>query len=145
MSSDSLLHRLSETIQALSRTHPVILAYVFGSQARGTADAHSDLDIALLLDASLSPEERFDLRLSLRRALATALEIDPDTLDLVILQDVPVLLRYNILRGGRLLFTTTTSARHAFELAVEEAYEAESPYLDREAAITLERILSHAR
>jgi predicted nucleotidyltransferase len=135
---------LAETVRDVCRSHPVTLAYLFGSHARGTADAESDIDIALLVAPAIPNEERFDLRLTLRSAIAVALGRDSDSVDLVILQDVPVLLRYNVLRKGHLLFATDIAARRAFEREVENAYADESPYLDREADITLGRILSHA-
>lgn len=138
------LAALAETVRDSCRPYPVTLAYLFGSHARGTADAESDIDIALLVAPALSKEERFDLRLTLRSAIAAALGRDSESVDLVILQDVPALLRYNVLRKGHLLFATNIAARRIFEREVENAYADESPFLDREADVTLDRILSHA-
>ena len=63
--------------------------------------------------------------------------------DVIVLQDVPVLLQFNVLRNGQLLFARTPQDSRDFAMNVERRYEDESPYLDREAAITFERILSH--
>jgi uncharacterized protein len=137
------IQRLRQSIKPVLHSQPVVLAYVFGSVARGTADSESDLDIAVLTLPSLSKEQRFDLRLKLHRLLAEALHVDLEQVDLIILQDVPTLLQYNVLRNGQLLFALSPSVHHAFELSVEQRYEDESPYLEREAKMTIERILSH--
>ena len=63
---------------------------------------------------------------------------------LVILQDVPVLLRDNVLRTGHHLFATDIAARCSFEREVENTFADASPHLDSEADVTLHRILSHA-
>lgn len=67
------------------------LAYLCGSHARGTANAVSDLDVAVLLELQLSKEERFDCRLALRRSISDALTLDDEQVDPVILADRGVL------------------------------------------------------
>lgn len=135
---------LPEAIVSVCRAHPVTVAYLFGSHARGTADAESDIDVAVLADPSISKEERHALKLTLGRALASALPPSAGEIDIVVLQDVPVLLRYNVVRTGLPVFATTLSARRAFEFDTERRYEDERPLLDREADLTLDRILSRA-
>lgn len=126
----------------LCRSQPVVLAYVFGSHARGMADAESDIDIAVLTDPSLSKDERFDLRFRLMRHLAVSKNIPVEKIDLVVLQDVPVLLQYNVIRNGQMLFERSAGVRHDFEFSVEQRYEDEAPSLDREADMTIQRILN---
>ena len=43
-----------ETIRAYFRTKPVLKAWLFGSYARGEADAQSDVDLLVNLDHSVS-------------------------------------------------------------------------------------------
>ncbi|MDB5310173.1 MAG: nucleotidyltransferase [Gemmataceae bacterium] len=144
MSSNPALQRLPAAIQAICRAHPVVLAYLFGSHARGTADSESDVDIAVLADESLTPLARSELRFRLMRTLAENLALPLEQIDLILLQDVPSLLQRNVIRGGSVLFARDTRARREFELFVDRRYEDESPDLEREATITVERILSHA-
>ncbi|MFN3982547.1 MAG: nucleotidyltransferase domain-containing protein [Caldilinea sp.] len=51
----------------------VLVAYLFGSCARGSATPYSDVDIAVLVPQALSPDQAFDLRLTLIDAGAVAL------------------------------------------------------------------------
>lgn len=50
------------TIRSVVERYPVRLAVLYGSLARGTATAASDVDIAVAFDAELSPEERLRRR-----------------------------------------------------------------------------------
>lgn len=142
MSSSSSPTGLSPTLADVCRSHPVVLGYLFGSHARGTADADSDIDVAVLADPGLSPNERLNLRFRLMRHLAEVLDHPLDQIDIIVLQDVPSLLQYNVIRTGQPVFERDPAARHTFELSVERRYDDERPYLERETTITLQRILS---
>jgi len=48
--NDSIRERSLEAVRVLTRLGRVRAAYVFGSQAEGTADEWSDLDIAAFMD-----------------------------------------------------------------------------------------------
>ena len=119
-------------------------AYLHGSAATGRMDAESDVDVALLPQHSLTADERWDLRLRCIGFLMEKFPSEERKFDVVILQDVPVLLRYNIIRKGACIFENTRVARMDFEVATERAYDDEEPYLRREADMTLRWILSHA-
>ena len=54
---------LRPQLECFFRQRPVLLAYLFGSQTTGYTHAESDIDVAVLLDASLTPNERFAERL----------------------------------------------------------------------------------
>jgi predicted nucleotidyltransferase len=85
---------------ALDRTG-VAAAYLFGSQARGSAGPLSDVDLAVWADPALGPDERLDLRLELIGAAEQAL--GTDQLDLVILDDASPVLRHRAWRDGQVL------------------------------------------
>lgn len=144
MTSALSLAGLTQQVNAACQSEPVLLVYLFGSHARGTADEESDIDLAVLATPDLTPEERRELRFRLMRACADALGMPLERIDLVVLQDVPVLLRYNILRGGRLLFARDLALHHEFLLDTERRYADERPFLDREADLTIERILTRS-
>ena len=129
-------------VQETCATYPLVLVYLFGSYAREKADAESDVDIAVLSDDGSSPQERLRLRLCLTRALADALAIPIEKIDVVVLQDVSILLQYNVIRKGKLIFAKGPSARIAYTLEVERRYEDELPFLERETEMTLQRLRS---
>ena len=88
----------------------VLVAYLFGSYARGLETPQSDVDIAVLL--SEIPEKALEYYLHLERRLAEVLEND---VDLVFLNDAPPLLKYQVIKYGRLLFSRDERVRVMFE------------------------------
>ncbi len=105
----------------------VVAVYLFGSMARGTATAGSDVDIAALFTSP--PPQRLDgPRLVLEGELERALG---RTVDLIVLNDAPADLRIRVLRDGRLLVDRDRAARIAFEVQTRnEAFDLE-PVLTR--------------
>ena len=96
----------------------VIAAYLFGSQARGTAREGSDVDIALLLERE--PEATLDgLGLDLVGNLERTLG---RTVDIVTLNHAPTDLVHHVLRDGRLVLDRNRSARIAFEVRARNLY-----------------------
>jgi predicted nucleotidyltransferase len=63
-------------IRTVVESYPVRLAVLYGSHARGTATAASDVDVAVAFDAALSPDERLRRRVELTADLASALATD---------------------------------------------------------------------
>jgi predicted nucleotidyltransferase len=130
------------TVQLICRQYPVTVAYVFGSFARGDIDAESDLDIAVRLDDRMSPRERHLVRLQLMQACTAALHLDLELIDIIVLQDVPVLLQYNVVCTGVPIRLQNGEARTQYELDVEQRYNKELSRLDRDSAQILTRIVS---
>jgi len=75
--------------------------YLFGSRARGSAGARSDVDLAVVLRHDLDPAQRWQKRLEL---LARATEVlGTDAVDMLVMEDVPSVVAHRVLRDGRLL------------------------------------------
>lgn len=90
-----------DELQRLFVRHGVTLAYLFGSQAEGTAGPGSDVDIAVLLSPG-TPRERFaPARLSLINELTAVLQRD---VDVAVLNEVRASLAYDVACSGILLF-----------------------------------------
>ena len=70
----------------------VVVAYLFGSRARGTARPDSDFDVAVLFSENPDYRRQFEL----------AADLGPN-IDLVVLNDAPVSLAYRVLRDGIVL------------------------------------------
>lgn len=85
----------------LSAYSCIRLAVVFGSIARGRSRRDSDIDIGVLLDAD-SPEIMQALEVDLARALRR-------TVDLILLNTAPPLLRFEVARDGEVLFARQPS------------------------------------
>jgi predicted nucleotidyltransferase len=91
---------------ALERHADVIVAYLFGSTARGRAGPLSDLDVAVLLREGADTEAtQLDLIGDLARAAGT------DEIDLVVLNDAPNELAFRVIRDGRVLLCRDEAAR----------------------------------
>lgn len=79
----------------------IALIYVFGSYADGTANAESDLDIALLTHQPLANIQRFELA----QQLASHIHKDVDLVDL---NQASTVLQMQVLSTGRKLFGDNT-------------------------------------
>jgi len=115
----------------------ILVAYLFGSYARGYETVQSDVDIAVLL--SEVPEKLLEYYLNLERKLAEALEKD---VDLVFLNDAPPLLKYQVIKYGRLLFSRNERIRVTFEAKSLSEYLDFSRALKRYDECFMKRILA---
>jgi len=114
-------------IQALFRKYGVVLAYLFGSQARETAGPISDTDIAVLLPKKCSEKRRFEIRLALMRECAKILKSDTD---LVVFNDVSSLFfQYVILNEGKLIYQSSEEEAIDFESRTLGRYFDFEPFL----------------
>jgi uncharacterized protein len=88
---------LEDRLRQTAASFPEVkLMALFGSTARGQSRPGSDVDLGVLLDP-YSPELRFRVEAALGRAAGR-------TVDVVLLDDAPPLLRFEIARDGLLLF-----------------------------------------
>jgi uncharacterized protein len=94
----------------------IIAAYLFGSTAKGVTSPLSDIDIAVLLrhsDKTSGATLKFRLYADLCRKLKR------NDIDLVLLDlSGNLILNDEIVRHGKVLFTTDDEAREEFELNV---------------------------
>lgn len=75
----------------------VLAAYLFGSQTKGIANKYSDVDIAVLFDEQLKPEEYTDKQIAIMNNISQALNREADV---IILNSASLFLRYHILQQG---------------------------------------------
>lgn len=120
-----------------SRVESVTLAYLFGSTARGEANCLSDTDIAVLFDDTLLQKEAFDIQLGLLSELTVLLQTN--NIDLVALNDSPLLLTYNIIRDG-IILKSDEPLRVKFETKIMSRYLDERYHIERHAKESLKRI-----
>jgi predicted nucleotidyltransferase len=113
----------------------VVAAYVFGSVARGTASATSDVDLGLLLahaPAATLEGRMLDYEADLERQVGVPVQV-------VILNDAPPDLAHRVLRDGRVLLERDRSARLRFEVRTRNLYFDLEPFLTRYRRRALER------
>ena len=101
---------------ALAARPEVLEAYLFGSQARGEAQAHSDVDVAVYLDPRAPDCTAFGLDAEIAADLMRAL--GRNDVDLVVLGRADPVLHHRVLRDGvrllsRDLRATTTREGYA--------------------------------
>ena len=114
------ISRNRELLKILEGQKYIKLTYLFGSVANGKEGKLSDVDIAVLLDDSLSKKERFDLQLKLIGDLSAILKTN--NLDLIIMNDAPLSLRYEIIKANYPLFIRNEAERIDFEAKILSAY-----------------------
>jgi predicted nucleotidyltransferase len=96
----------------------VVAVYLFGSVARGTARADSDVDIGVLYDSPRPAQllaQPFDDEASLAERLARRVQV-------IEMNDAPPDLVHRILRDGILVIDANKSRRIAFEVRARNEY-----------------------
>ena len=114
MSGVDVLERLRAHAGEVFDGSPVLFAYLFGSHARGTATARSDVDVAVYLADDSAPDDRLDLSLRLAGELERACRIGPIEA-LVVLNDARVALAGRILEERQVIYCRDEPARVRFE------------------------------
>jgi predicted nucleotidyltransferase len=118
LASPSVSDELERAAACLARDPRVLAVYGFGSQARGEAGPRSDVDVAVLLDRNLSLGDELRLRAQVTR------ELQRDDIDLVVLEQAPPLLRYEITAAARRLYARDGEAADRFEeRAAQECFD----------------------
>ena len=126
-----------ELTKYFSSKDSVILAYIFGSTVRGDAGRLSDVDIGVLMDENLSKIDQFELELKLMGEIAALIE--KNKIDIVVLNEAPLLLAYNIIKDG-IILKSNEKERVKFETKILSMYLDEKYYIKRHTEETLKRI-----
>jgi predicted nucleotidyltransferase len=128
----------SRVMKFLSKQERVELAYLFGSVAGGNAGKLSDIDLAVFLDESLSKKERFNLQLKLISELTGILRTD--RIDLVIMNDAPLTLNYEIIKANHPLLIRDEGQKIDLEHSILSCYLDRRYYDKRWAAEFLKKV-----
>ena len=88
--------RLDQLRPLFERDPRVLAVFAFGSQINGYATPRSDVDLAILFEDDVPLKEQLALQVKIAESLGK-------DIDLVSINDAPLLLRHRILQG-RLLF-----------------------------------------
>lgn len=97
----------------------VQLIVLFGSQAKGTATARSDWDIAIRKTPDTYPGMQF---FTLQKKIADALEISFDRIDLIDLQTASPLLSFAVAKEGIPLYEEVPGSFRVFQVRASKVY-----------------------
>lgn len=110
---------LEEKLRRALEPRPEILeAYLFGSQATGRAQAHSDIDVAVFIDKARAPAAPYGHAVELAGELVSALHAND--IDVVVLNDADPVLYHRVLRDGVRVFSRdlrATTTREGYALS----------------------------
>lgn len=124
--------RLRRLVEDLRNDPAVRLVYLFGSRARDDAREGSDTDLGVLLDRAPDWERERQLRARIEALLGSRA-------DVVILNEAGVVLRHEVVTGGRCLLARELREEAEFEIS------ALSQYLDFQPILRLEEEYLRAR
>ena len=91
----------------------ILEAYLFGSHARGRAQPHSDIDVAVYVDDTRADDTGYGYRANLTTDLMAGL--GSNDVDVVVLNRLPPLLYHRVLRDGERLLARDLRATTARE------------------------------
>jgi len=126
-----------ESITDILKKYPIIFAYLFGSQAKGKSTRLSDIDLAALVDRKTSRSERFDIRLRLTNDLSA---ITGTKVDLIVMNDIPVQLAYEVIKHGKVILCKDRNAMIDAEIEILSKYLDRRYYDKRRAELSLRKI-----
>jgi len=87
----------------------ILLTYIFGSQVTGKTGPLSDYDFAVFLSRKPSFQFKYRLKNKLVNVLNT------EQVDLVILNDAPIELKYKVIATGKIIFKKNSATKVEFE------------------------------
>ncbi len=130
---DSRIKSITDTLSK----YPIVFAYLFGSQAKGQSTTLSDVDLAVFIDRRISRSERFDIRLRLTNDLSA---IAGTKVDLIVMNDIPIQLAYEIIKYGKAILCKDRDAMIDAEIEILSKYLDRRYYDKRRAELFLRKI-----
>ena len=126
-----------KVVEFLIKQERVKLAYLFGSVAEGKEGKLSDVDLAVFLDESLNKKEILNLQLKVISELTSILKTD--RIDLIVMNNAPLLLKYNIIKHGKIL-KQDIKTKIRVESEILSNYLDMKYFIDRHTNIAIKRI-----
>lgn len=126
---------LEPHLAKLVQDYGILLLYIFGSYATGKNNSNSDLDIAVLLK---EPYDSMD-KLSLLGDFTDIFR--RDDIDLVVLNAVGPVLKYQAIKYGKKLYEKSEEVRVNFEVRVIKEYLDMEPFRRRQFEILKAKLI----
>jgi len=133
--------QIQKIVQFCKSRPEIIVAYLFGSQATGKAGPLSDVDLAFLIDPVLS-EAKGRGRYGYHAQLITELIklLATNDVDVVILNEAPLLLKFKVIYHGRVIFSRSEKERLAFHVKAFNEYQDFRPFLAVQGRYLVKRL-----
>ena len=113
--------------EVMEKDKGVLFAYLYGSYAQNSIHFESDIDVAVYLRSS---DVKGYIRKEEELTVELITKIHTDRIDLRILNVLPLVLQYNILKDGILIFVREDRERVDFETRVMNRFFELKPYID---------------
>lgn len=107
-------------LKELKRIKEVKAIYLFGSHAAGKATPISDIDICAITDRDISKDKKADIT-----------SCSNDKLDISVFWDLPIMIRYRVLKEGKPLFERDKKFLHNITIATLREYLDFKPVIER--------------
>lgn len=117
-----ILLRLKEEMPAILADQGVMLAYLYGSVADGSALSFSDVDIAIVLEPSFSLSAYKRMQLELNIAAELERRCDMREADVRSIDDAPLTVQGMVLSEGILLYSRDEEFRVRYEVYTRKLY-----------------------
>lgn len=130
---EDVVNKFEEHICKFVEEFDISLIYIFGSYAKGNNRKDSDIDIALLLNGEIDPYTKLNILGALVDIFKT------ENIDLVILNDVNEVLRFQVIKYGKLIYMESQLSKVLFETRTM------SEYMDMEHFRNMQSEYSHKR
>lgn len=121
--NDSLFEQLKQKMPDLAAKYRLDLVVLFGSQAKGTTHAQSDVDIAFHADFNMRPIEIADMQFDFSQTLGLK------DIELIDLKDAPPLLLKQIAAHSILLYEKERFFFGNFKIYANKLYMEAQPLL----------------
>ena len=107
-----------EKLNKIAKKYCINTLYLFGSYATGKNTKLSDYDFAVILDEKIKPKDYDRYRLKINTEMIRI--ANHDRIDVVILNEdkVPLLLKYNIIKDGKILMDRRKKERTRSEFEI---------------------------
>ena len=115
-----VLSRIPNLIRDIARDKDAVALYAFGGLARNSLKPLSDLDFGILLSSRIGKYQRFEKHIELIGLFTDSLKTDE--IDLIIMNDAPPNMAFQILKTGKLLFCSDKSALTDFREQLVKFY-----------------------
>lgn len=129
--------QIAAVTEYFANQEKVLVAYLFGSHARERATPLSDVDFAVLFSFALSASRQFDRRLEYIDAIQGILHVEG--VDVVVLNQAPLALKYRVFRDGKLLSCKDDDLRIYYQAETVSRYLDFKPYIDRHEKAILDQ------